>query len=165
MNLLDSHDTPRFLSCVSGDKDSPQAGMALHVHLPRRAAASITATRSAWTASMTPTAESRFPWDESKWDRNLLDYVKELIDLRKKNPALRRGDYKRLWSANGTYAYSRTLGDKTVVVAVNVSGSPQQINVTYEAGKESRGRSLAKRLISRWTGACISPSQPTAAWC
>ncbi|MCK7520342.1 MAG: hypothetical protein MZV64_23000 [Ignavibacteriales bacterium] len=59
----------------------------------------------------------------------------------------------------------RTLGDKTVVVAVNVSGSRQQINVTYEAGKESRGRSLAKRLISRWTGACISPSQPTAAWC
>ena len=52
-----------------------------------------------------------------------------------KNPALRRGDMKRLWSDHGVYAFSRTHEGKTFIVALNVSDSPQPVEVTYEAKK------------------------------
>lgn len=137
MNLLDSHDTPRFLSCVSGVKDSLKLAWLFLFTYPG-APCIYYGDEIGMDGEHDPYCRKSFPWDEGKWDRNLLEYVKELIALRKKNPALRRGDFKRLWSANGTYAYSRTLGDKTFVVAVNVSGSPQRINVTYEAGKSPK---------------------------
>jgi alpha-glucosidase len=85
-----------------------------------------------------PYCRKSFPWDESKWDKNLLNYAKEVIALRKKNPALRRGDFKRLWSDHGVYAFSRTYKGRTFVVALNASESPQQIHVTFEAKKSPK---------------------------
>ena len=76
-----------------------------------------------------------FPWDEHKWDTELLNYAKDVIGLRRKNPALRRGEMKRLWSADGVYAYSRSYEGKTFIVALNASESPQQVEVTVEAKK------------------------------
>jgi hypothetical protein len=37
-----------------------------------------------------------------------------------------------LWSANGTYAFSRSLDSETFVVAFNVSDSQQQAMVAYD---------------------------------
>jgi glycosidase len=83
-----------------------------------------------------PGCRKSFPWEESKWDQSLLSDVRELIALRKQNPALRRGDFKRLWSADGTYAFSRSLDGNTFVTALNASDSVQEAEVTYD-GKEN----------------------------
>ena len=64
--------------------------------------------------------------------------MKELIALRKKNPALRRGNFKRRWSADSIYAFSRSHEEQTFIVALNVSESPQQAHVTYEAKKSPK---------------------------
>ena len=132
LNLLDSHDTPRFLSCVSGNKDALKLAWLFMFTYPG-APCIYYGNEIGMDGQHDPDCRRSFPWEESKWDKGLLGYVKELIALRKKNPALRRGDFKRLWSANGTYAFSRSLNGKTFVVAVNVSDSPQQVHVTYEA--------------------------------
>jgi glycosidase len=83
-----------------------------------------------------PGCRKSFPWNEDKWDRSVLTHVKELIALRKQNPALRRGDFKRLWSVNGTYVFSRSLDGETFVVGFNISDAPQDARVTYD-GKEN----------------------------
>src|SRR6185295_11838392 len=70
--------------------------------------------------------------------KNLLEYLRELIALRRKNAALRRGDFKRLWSADGVYAFSRSFEGRSFVVALNVSESPQQVHVTYEAKRSPK---------------------------
>lgn len=132
LNLLDSHDTPRFLSCVSGNKDSLKLAWLFMFTYPG-APCVYYGDEIGVDGQHDPDCRKSFPWEESKWDKGLLGYVKELIALRKKNPALRRGDFKRLWSANGTYAFSRSLNGRTFVVAVNVSDSPQQVHVTHEA--------------------------------
>lgn len=137
LNLLDSHDTPRFLSCVDGDKASLRLAWLFMFTYPG-APCVYYGDEIGMDGEHDPYCRKSFPWDESKWDKSLLEYVKETIALRKKHPALRRGDFKRLWSANGVYAYSRTLGDKTLVVALNVSGSPQQVHITYEAGRSPK---------------------------
>jgi glycosidase len=82
-----------------------------------------------------PYCRKAFPWDESEWDQDLRSYVRDLITLRKQNPVLRRGDFKRLWSADGVYVFSRSLDGKAFVVALNASELPQQVEVGYEAGK------------------------------
>jgi neopullulanase len=132
LNLLDSHDTPRFLSCVSGNKDSLKLAWLFLFTYPG-APCIYYGDEIGLDGKHDPNCRKSFPWEEDKWDKGLLRQVKGLIALRKKNPALRRGDFKRLWSTNGTYAFSRSLDNETLVVAVNVSESPQQIHVTYEA--------------------------------
>jgi cyclomaltodextrinase / maltogenic alpha-amylase / neopullulanase len=133
MNLLDSHDTPRFLSCVSGDKDSLKLAWLFMFTYPG-APCIYYGDEIGVDGQHDPDCRKSFPWDEGKWDMDLRTYVMELITLRRKNQALRRGDYKRLWSTNGTYAFSRSLNGNTFVVAVNVSETPQQLHVAYEAG-------------------------------
>ena len=78
-----------------------------------------------------PDCRKSFPWEKNKWDQDLLSYVKKLIELRKRTPALRRGDYGRLWSVNGTYVFSRSLDGDTCVIALNVSEATQQASVIY----------------------------------
>ncbi|OQY87914.1 MAG: hypothetical protein B6D38_11580, partial [Anaerolineae bacterium UTCFX1] len=82
-----------------------------------------------------PFCRKSFQWDEHTWDKDLLGYFKEIIALRKKNPAFRRGDMQRLWSANGVYAYSRAFEGKTFIVALNASEKAEQIHVTHESQK------------------------------
>lgn len=134
LNLLDSHDTPRFLSCVGGDKASLKLAWLFMFTYPG-APCIYYGDEIGMDGEHDPFCRKSFPWNESGWDKGLLNFVKEAVALRKKNPALRRGDFKRLWSANGVYAFSRSFEGETFVVALNASESPQQIHVTYEAGK------------------------------
>jgi neopullulanase len=137
LNLLDSHDTPRFLSCASGDKDTLKLAWLFLFTYPG-APCIYYGDEIGMDGEHDPYCRKSFPWDESKWDKNLLNYAKEVIALRKKNPALRRGDFKRLWSDHGVYAFSRTYKGRTFVVALNASESPQQIHVTFEAKKSPK---------------------------
>jgi len=131
MNLLDSHDAPRFLSCASGDKDALKLAWLFMFSYPG-APCVYYGDEIGIDGEHDPGCRKSFPWEESKWDKGLLSYVKEVIALRKQNPALRRGDFRRLWSADGTYAFSRSLDGNTFVVALNASDSPQGAEVTYE---------------------------------
>lgn len=132
LNLLDSHDTPRFLSCVGGDKDALKLAFLFLFTYPG-APCVYYGDEVGVDGEHDPYCRKSFPWDESKWDKSLHAYVKDAIALRKKNEAFRRGDFTRLWSADGMYAFSRSLDDKAFVVALNVSDSPQQAEVRFEA--------------------------------
>jgi cyclomaltodextrinase len=85
-----------------------------------------------------PDCRKSFPWDESKWNRDLLDYLKSAISLRKSQPALRRGTFERLWSADGVYAFGRALDGESIIVALNTSEEPRQVDVRYEAKKKPK---------------------------
>ena len=135
MNLLDSHDTPRFLSCASGDRDSLKLALLFMFAYPG-APCIYYGDEIGLDGEHDPGCRKSFPWEESRWDKDLLSYVKEVVALRKQNPALRRGDFKRLWSTDGTYVFSRSLEDNTFVIALNASDSTQEANVTYD-GKEN----------------------------
>ena len=137
LNLLDSHDTPRFLSCAGGNKESLKLAMFFMCTYPG-APCIYYGNEIGMDGEHDPDCRKSFPWDETKWDKDILGYTQSLTALRKKHPALRRGDYKRLWSADGTYAYSRSLEGTTIVMAVNTSESPQQVHVTYEAKKSPK---------------------------
>ena len=133
LNLIDSHDTPRFLSCVSGDKDSLRLAWLFMFTYPG-APCIYYGDETGMDGEHDPFCRKAFLWEENTWDMNLHSYAKRLIALRKENISLRRGDFRRLWSADGLYAFSRSLNGETFVVAMNASESPQQAEVPYEAG-------------------------------
>jgi neopullulanase len=137
LNLLDSHDTPRFLSIAHGDTNSLKLAWLFLTTIPG-APSIYYGDEIGLDGEHDPDCRKAFPWDERKWDKDLFQYAKDVITLRKKNPALRRGDFKRLWSADGVYVYSRSYDGKTFVVALNVSESPQQVQITIEAKRSPK---------------------------
>ncbi len=83
MNLLDSHDMPRFLSFASGDKDSLKLAWLFITDIVGAPCIYYAMTRSVWMVSTIHFVESH-SWDEHKWDKDLLGYFKEIIALRTK---------------------------------------------------------------------------------
>jgi neopullulanase len=134
-NLLDSHDMPRFLTCAGGDKDSLKLAWLLMMTLPG-APSVYYGDEIGLEGQHDPDCRRSFPWDESKWDRDLLNYLRTAISLRKSHPSLRRGTFERLWAADGVYAFRRAHEGESLVVAVNAGDEARRIEVRVEARKK-----------------------------
>ena len=56
-----------------------------------------------------PGSRGTFPWEKERtWDRRQLEITAELGSLRRRHPALRRGDWTPLWWEGDGLAYLRT---------------------------------------------------------
>ena len=64
-----------------------------------------------------------FPADRR--ESPFLKDVKELIALRKREPALRRGSFAEVLSRDSMYVFLRTLGDDRILVVLNGSDKPK----------------------------------------
>ena len=97
-----------------------------------------------------PENRRSFPWNEAEWDQDLRAFVKQLISARKQHPALRRGDLDRLHLdvEESWYAFSRSLGDDRVVVALNLSDEPRQVAVPVHELDWGEG-AVVEDLITR----------------
>ncbi len=141
LNLLDSHDTPRFLTCAGGDLASLQLALTFIFTYPG-APCIFYGDEIGLDGRHDPECRRSFPWDESKWNHDLRNFVKELITLRKTHDVLRWGKYKRLYSAEGVYAFKRSLNKETLVVALNAAEETRSFEVA--AADLGRGR---KRIL------------------
>jgi len=130
LNLLDSHDMPRFLSCVSGDKDSLKMAW-LFMFTISGAPCLFYGDEIGVEGGHDPECRKAFPWDESKWDKDLLQYAKACIALRKENACLRRGDYKRIYAEGDVMAYIRSHLNEKVTVVFNVSNEEKTIELPF----------------------------------
>ena len=137
LNLFDSHDMPRFLTCVSNDVASLQLAMLFMFTYPG-APCLFYGDEIGLAGAHDPDCRKGFPWDEAQWDRGLLDYLKAAIQLRKSHPLLRRGTFERLWSADGVYAIRRALDTESVIVALNVSEYPRPLEVPRVAKRAAK---------------------------
>jgi glycosidase len=64
-----------------------------------------------------------FPADRQ--DSLFLKDVKALIALRKREPALRRGNFDEVFSRDSVYAFLRAFGDARILVVLNGSDRPK----------------------------------------
>jgi glycosidase len=78
-----------------------------------------------------PDCRKSFPWDESKWDKDLLEYAKACIALRKEHASLRRGEYKRIHAEGELMAYARSFRNENVIVAFNISDDEKTIELAF----------------------------------
>lgn len=129
MNLLDSHDTARFLSIARGDKRALKLAWLAMLTYPG-APTLYYGDEIGMEGAKDPDCRRSMIWDESHWDMDLLNTAKRYIELRKKYLALRRpGKYARLWDLNQVYCCARQLRDETIIVALNTGDKRETIDL------------------------------------
>jgi glycosidase len=79
-----------------------------------------------------PDCRKSFPWDEAKWDHDILDYAKACITLRKEHPSLRRGEYKRIHAEGDVVVFSRSYKTETLTIAFNVAKEERTVSLHFE---------------------------------
>ncbi len=132
LNLLDSHDTPRFITSVGGHQSALRLALLFMFAYPG-APCIYYGDEIRLGGGHDPDCRRSFPWDESDWDRDLLAFVKRCIALRKAHPALRRGTYHRLYAQNGVYVFGRQLDGDALVIALNATSAIRSIDAPLDA--------------------------------
>lgn len=132
LNLLDSHDTARLVNIASHDRASVRLATLLLLTFPG-APCIYYGDEIGLPGELDPGCRAAMPWDEpEKWDREVLEYHRALVALRHAHPALRTGEYRRLYADADTYAFARVGGDDVLVVALNVAESPRTLRVPVD---------------------------------
>ncbi|MCM1212512.1 MAG: glycoside hydrolase family 13 protein [Blautia sp.] len=130
LNLLDSHDTHRFFSEVSGDKDKLLAAIALEMVFPG-APCIYYGTEICMEGGYDPDSRRCFDWDETHWDRDMLAKIKELTALRA-NPVLQYGTV-HIFEEKGMLCVERVYQEKRILLQINLSGQGKAVSL--EEGK------------------------------
>ena len=86
--------------------------------------------------------------DEVIFDRDMFDWYKKFIGLRRQYKCIRLGSYTTLVANDETklYAFSRKLGNEEVIVIINRSNKP--VTFTHAALKTNNYKNLLTRLPS-----------------
>lgn len=155
LNLLDSHDTARFITIAGGDEGSVRLATLLLMTFP--GAPSIYYGDEIGLAGGRPDAFARrtFPWDHpERWNMDLLRFHKDVIALRKAHPALRVGSFQRLYADDAVYVFARALNDSRIVVAVNVAEEARVVDLPNDSrgGADDSSQVLwgASEAVSRY---------------
>ncbi|MDF2520780.1 MAG: glycoside hydrolase family 13 protein, partial [Clostridia bacterium] len=117
-NLLDSHDTPRFLTLAGGNKNSLKLASAFvftYIGVP----CIYYGTEIGMEGGGDPDCRRTMEWNEDKWDKELLGYYKSLVDIRKSSEALKRGSFRWIAAEDGLIAFERKTDHERVIVVIN----------------------------------------------
>lgn len=145
MNLLDSHDTARFITIARGDITALKlAFLTMFGYIG--APTIYYGDEIALEGARDPDCRRAMIWEPSQQGNQMLAYVKQLIALRKKYAALRRGSLTSLYANGKAFAFARHLENETVILVVNAGRTPITLDV--------RGDHLlqnGQRLVEEWT--------------
>ncbi len=149
LNLLDSHDTPRFVTMAGGDRAALRLAVLLQMTLPG-APCVYYGDEVGVEGRADPDCRRAFPWDRTAWDGDLRAFVRAAIALRHAHPALRgAGAFRTLAAAGTVHAHLRSDAADLLVVAVNAGEEPGRVEVALP---EARGRDLVPLPLPGWSG-------------
>ncbi len=129
LNLLSSHDMPRFITCAGHDMDSLKLALLFLFTVPG-APCAYYGDEIGLNGHHDPDCRKTFPWDRGKWNLDLYAYAKELIRLRKRHSVLRRGSFERRYADGGVYIFSRNDQKQNLLVALNSAEAVNKIDLT-----------------------------------
>jgi neopullulanase len=133
LNLLGSHDTPRFLTLARNDLSSLRMSTMFQMTYPG-APSIYYGDEIGMVGGHDPANRGAFPWQDPKsWNTDLLHEFQRLIALRRARPALRRGSYKILHAEGDVFVHARKLGDEVVVCGFNVGTGTRRIDLSAES--------------------------------
>lgn len=128
MNLLDSHDTARFLSILNGHKGRMLLAVLFLMTYPG-APMVYYGDEIGMTGEMDPDCRKAFPWDNTHWDSQMLGFYQRCISMRKAHPALRDGEFKVLYAQDDVMAYMRSKGEENLLVVLNRSRETRHVDI------------------------------------
>ena len=127
MILLDSHDTPRFRTIVSGDKDKHLAAMTMLMTYPG-VPSIFMGDELGLEGNSGEDSRKTINWENRKgWDHEFLKEVKVLTKLRRTEDALINGGLRWVAAEDNYLAYLReSKKDKVLVL---IAAKPCEVNI------------------------------------
>lgn len=133
VTMLDNHDLTRFMTEAGGDKD--RLKMALAFLFAKMGIPNLYyGTESAMEGGRDPDNRRDMEWQKPG---ELVGFIKKLSQIRKQWEPLRRGDERLLTVTSHTLAFSRTLKNQEMVIALNNSEKPQKVTIPLEPSSKS----------------------------
>ena len=117
-NLLDSHDTARFLTLARCNKNSLKLAAAFQLAYVG-APCIYYGTEIGLEGAGDPDCRRTMEWNEANWDQELLNYYKSLISIRKNSEALRRGTFRWMDAKDDMVAFERKAGKERAIIILN----------------------------------------------
>ena len=154
MNLIDSHDTPRFLTQVNGNVKRLKLA-ALFAMTYVGAPQIYYGDEIGMEGGKDPDCRRPFYWDYAKdaWRVELLDYYKKLTATRHSSAALRTGDFRTVYAQGKAYAYVRSGGGNLWLVALNAGKEATEVPVDLAAfGGNVKAADVLAGTTETWGG-------------
>jgi glycosidase len=145
-NLIGSHDTARFLTVAGGEIWRLRLATVLALTYPG-APGIYYGDEIGLEGDNDPGSRNPFPWEPDPTSHDMHRTIAELTALRRRHPALMKGEWRPLLARGGLLAFERRLGRQRLVVAIN-RGKRRRIELP-SAGKILWGDAeLEKRRLT-----------------
>lgn len=155
MNLIDSHDTVRYLTQANGDASRLMLA-ALFQMTYVGAPAIYYGDEIAMEGQRDPDCRRPFVWDWEKDPKRVAmhDWYAKLGQLRNAHAALRTGTFRTLSADGMTYAYERRDAKDTFVVVINAGRQPASVTLDCASwgGKVTAVDVLGGGTAAAWSG-------------
>jgi glycosidase len=147
-NLLGSHDTERILTTLKGDVAKIKLAMLLLLTYPG-APSIYYGDEIGVSGGSDPDCRRTFPWDESKWNNALRQWVRKLVWIRREKVALRHGE---MWFIDCSNHHGLTFIRKdqhdSVLVVMNLSDTAVTLEIDLEGSGMQNSSSIKSLLTS-----------------
>lgn len=128
LNLLDSHDTARFLTECKGD--IKKLMMADGFLLTFLGTTSIYyGTEIGMEGANDPDCRRTMEWNKEKWNMELYNFYKDIIAIRKSHDALKRGCFKWIDDLEDVVGYTRETETEKIIVLINNSSETKEVEL------------------------------------
>ena len=126
-NLLDSHDTERFLTSCSYDENMLKLAWAFQMFFIGSPSVYY-GDEVGMSGENDPLCRAGMKWEYK--DCELHNYIKGLIEIRNSNELIKHGDFKQLYVSDkqGVYIFMRFNANDCIGFAFNTSSEDQVIN-------------------------------------
>ncbi len=124
LNLIGSHDTPRALSLLNGNRDLLRLVVALLFTYPG-VPCIYYGDEIGLGGGLSLNPRQCMSWDKDTWDTGLQAYFKALIRLRRNSSALSDGGFQVLLVETDTLIYQRDGDEEIILVAARRGSEPR----------------------------------------
>ena len=134
-NLIGSHDTPRLHYCCGNRNDKHRLAAAFQLLSPGMPMIYY-GDEVGLTGNADPDCRRGMLWDEKRQDKDLLDWYKALIRVRREVPAITQGQVVRedAWDKEGLIRIRKRLGDREVTLVFH--SKPGRLFLPELGGKQ-----------------------------
>jgi neopullulanase len=142
LNLLGSHDTPRFLTLAGGDHGALHLAVLLQMTLPG-APCIYYGDEVGMEGGADPDCRRAFPWEPERWHEPTWKHFRRAAALRRRETLLRRGGFRPLPARSGARLLLRDgdgglpgaagTGGGILLVALNAHAVPARLAVELPA--------------------------------
>lgn len=152
MNLLGSHDTPRFLTECGGDKNLAKLGAAIQFTWIGEPSLYY-GDELGMEGGKDPLNRYGMEWSKANANNDMLKFYKRLIRVRKSTDAFATGKANFVFSDKDSAAFSREGKKDAAVVVFNRSNETKTVSVKVPVGVRNHAR---RGLFDAFSGAAYS---------